>query len=141
MRLLVIGITTAAAAGVVAAAPAHADQAVPAAARVSQVLTALTDPGTPDQAKKTLVQGGIGADERRAFGHDRLKMAANHGELPLSFDVGNIWPVGPNTAAAQVTLAGPKLQPTAEVFTFVDQGGWMLSSDSAAALIQSVTKG
>lgn len=111
---------------------------LPTTEQVSWVLTALADPAIPDKAKNSLVQGGIGSAERRAFTHSRLKIAAAHGELPMTFDVGNIWRVGADTAAAQVTLSGPKLVPTTKVLTFVDQGRWMLSSDSAAALISTV---
>lgn len=115
-------------------------QELPTAEQVSRILTNLTDPGIPDRAKDGLVQDGITSAERRAFNHDRLTSATKHGELPLTFAVGNIWPVGPDTVAAQVTVSGPKLTPVTKVFTFVDQGGWMVSSDSAAALIETVTK-
>ncbi|MEB3065604.1 hypothetical protein [[Mycobacterium] zoologicum] len=137
-----LAVTAGAAALLVGAAPAHAEptQELPTADQVNHVLTDLADPEIPDQTKGTLVQGGIGSAERRAFNRSRLKKAADHGELPLTFDVGNIWPVGADTAAAQVTLSGPKLAPTTKVFTFVDQGGWMLSSDSAATLIQAVAE-
>ena len=142
MKLRAIGAAAFAALAGSAAAPAHAEpsQTLPTPDQVSRVLTDLANPETPDQAKNGLVQGGIGSAERRAFNHNRLKKSADHGELPLSFDVGNIWPVGPGTAAAQVSLSGPKLAPTTKVFTFVDQSGWVLSSDSAAALISTVAR-
>ena len=112
--------------------------AVPSRDDVLRILIELTDPKVPDRTKNTLVQGGVKSGERRAFTRDRLDQAARHGELPLTFTVGNIWPVGTDTAAAQVDLAGPKLAPTSEVFTFLHQGGWLLSSDSAATLIDTV---
>lgn len=123
----------------VLAAPAPAEELL-TAAQVTGILGALTDPSVPDRARKRLVQGGINDDERQAFQRGRLERAVSHGELPLSFQTGNIWWVGPSTAAAEVTLAGKKLPPVSKVVTFVDQNGWMLSSDSAATLIQTVTK-
>ena len=114
---------------------------LPTAGRVLGILENLVDPAISDQKKKDLVQGGVNSDERRAFRRDRLVKAASHGELPLSFTVGNIWWVGPNTAAVQVGVSGPKLSaPVSEVVTLVDENGWMLSSDSAATLIQAVTE-
>ncbi|MBS9535788.1 hypothetical protein KIH27_19565 [Mycobacterium sp. M1] len=119
--------------------PAPPAQDLPTVDQVSRILTDLADPGVPDKVKNPLVQGGVNSGERRAFTRDRLDKAARHGELPLSFAVGNIWSVGPGTAAAQVTVSGPKLAaPEPKVFTFIDQGHWMLSSDSAAALIETV---
>ena len=44
----------------------------------------------------------------------------------------------PAIVAASITAAGPHLAPTIENLTFVDQGGWKLSHDSAMTLIQSV---
>lgn len=115
--------------------------ALPTAEQVTSILTGLTDPNIADPTRSDLVQGGTDSGERRAFRHSSLTKAAAHGELPLSFTVGNIWPVGPHTAAAQVTISGPKMPaPTIPVLTFVDQGGWKLSSDSAATLIQIVSR-
>ncbi len=113
---------------------------VPSAARVGEILTDLADPSMPDAAKSVLVQGGIDA-ERRAFTRSRLRIAAAHGELPLTFAVGNVWSVGPDTAAAAVQVAGPKLPaPVPEVLTFVRSPNWVLSSDSAATLIHDVKR-
>ena len=47
-------------------------------------------------------------------------------------------PTGPGAASANITATGPHLAPTSENLTFVDQGGWKLSHDSAMTLIQSV---
>ncbi|TDH55895.1 hypothetical protein E2F47_09260 [Mycobacterium eburneum] len=114
-------------------------QELPTAEQITRILTELTDPGVADQAKGGLVQGGINSAERRAFSQRRLDKAADHGELPLAFSVGKPWSVGPNTAAAETTISGPKL-PVAvtPVLTFVKQGEWMLSNDGAAKLIQAV---
>lgn len=161
MRLLAIAVAAAAALGSGLAGPAPATataqppqivftsplpldpaapQELPTTDQVTRILTQLTDPAVSDKARNNLVQGGTGSGERRAFARDRLDRAARHGELPLSFGVGNIWPVGPNTAAAQVTVGGPKRAPVTEVLTFIDQGDWRLSSDSAATLIQAVAR-
>lgn len=149
MRCLIAAVAAAATVcGAVAAAPAEAEPEpaetavteVPTAARAAEILTDLADPTMPDAAKSVLVQGGIDA-ERRAFTRSRLRAAAAHGELPLTFTVGNVWPVGPDTAAAAVQIAGPKLAaPLSEVFTFVRSPNWMLSSDSAATLIHDVKR-
>lgn len=141
MTMRVLGAATATAVfTTLTAVSAHAEPApeLPSSEKVSQVLGELTDPDVPDQVKDHLVQGGIDSTERRAFNHGRLKKAVEHGQLPLAFDVGNIWSVGPQTAAAQVTVWSPTLSPTTKVFTFIDQSGWILSSDSASALISTV---
>ncbi len=52
----------------------------------------------------------------------------------------NIQPAGPNTASADVAISGPKLPaPVTKTLTFVNQGGWVLSQDSATALMQAAT--
>ncbi|MEZ0364126.1 hypothetical protein ACAG26_10560 [Mycobacterium sp. pUA109] len=117
-------------------------QELPTTEQITRILTQLTDPGIADQAKDGLVQGGVNSAERRAFSRRRLDKAADHGELPLAFAVGQPWSVGRDTAAAETTISGPKLPvAVAPVLTFVNQGtGWMLSSDSAATLIRAIDK-
>ena len=154
MRLLAIAVATTATISVTttgtpaaawalppdpAPAPRPAEQ-LPDPGQVSHILTGLTDPGMSNQQRDTLVQGGIDSGERRAFTSKKLAKATRRGELPLSFTVGNVWSVGPRTVAAQVTLVSPKLAPTPEVFTFVYQDRWMLSSDSAATLIKTIAE-
>jgi hypothetical protein len=55
--------------------------------------------------------------------------------------VTNIQPAGPNAATADVAISGPKLAaPVTQNYTFVDQGGsWIMSHDSAIALVQAAT--
>jgi hypothetical protein len=58
----------------------------------------------------------------------------------LSFNVSNIQPSGPNAATADVAVSGPKLPaPVTRNLTFVNQGDWTLSQDSAAQLLQAAT--
>ena len=53
----------------------------------------------------------------------------------------NIVPAGPNTAAAQVAITGPKFAgPVIKQLVFVQQGGnWVLQHDAALALLQAAT--
>ena len=67
-----------------------------------------------------------------------MQKAAAKGSVPLTFNITNIAPVGPAAASASITASGPHLAPTVENLTFVDQGGWKLSHDSAMTLIQSI---
>ena len=60
--------------------------------------------------------------------------------LATSVNVTNIAPVGPN-ATAEVATSGPKfIGPVSKQRMFVNQGGnWILSHDSALALLQAAT--
>jgi len=101
------------------------------------LLNSLQDPSVPFASKSNLVEGGIGGVEGH-FADKELQQAAARGSLPLTFNITNIVPAGPAAASASITAAGPHLAPTIENLTFVDQGGWKLSHDSAMTLIQSV---
>ncbi|MFZ3269411.1 MAG: hypothetical protein WA622_03980 [Mycobacterium sp.] len=100
------------------------------------VLNTLQDPSVSFASKGYLVEGGIPVPASLA--DHELQKAANKGSLPLTFNINNIVPAGPGAASASITAAGPHLAPTVENLTFVDQGGWKLSHDSAMTLIQSV---
>ena len=102
------------------------------------VLTRLSDAGVSYKTKDNLVEGGIAPNEGHLLDHE-LRKAYREGQLPLTFNVTNIQPAGPNTAAADVAISGPKMQPpVTRPLTFVDQGGsWVLSHDSAVALVQA----
>lgn len=100
------------------------------------VLNTLQDPSVSFASKGYLVEGGIPVPASLA--DHELQKAAAKGSLPLTFNITNIVPAGPGTASASITAAGPHLSPTIENLTFVDQGGWKLSHDSAMTLIQSV---
>ena len=109
--------------------------AVPTAAELTGILIGLANPAVPFSNKDYLIEGGVGIIEGKTA--DRLlKNAASKGYLPLSFQVTNIVPAGPNTNAT-VTASGPQLAPTTQTVTFVNQGGWKLSRASATSLLQS----
>jgi hypothetical protein len=101
------------------------------------LLNSLQDPSVPFASKSNLVEGGVGGVEGH-FADKKLQQAAARGSLPLTFNITNIQPAGLAAASANVTASGPHLAPTTENITFVDQGGWKLSRDSAMTLIQSV---
>ncbi|WP_024457106.1 hypothetical protein, partial [Mycobacterium tuberculosis] len=57
---------------------------VPTAAQLTSLLNSLADPNVSFANKGSLVEGGIGGTEARIADH-KLKKAAEHGDLPLSF--------------------------------------------------------
>lgn len=122
----------------VPAAPEQPAAPLPTADQVTGVLTRLSDAGVSYKTKDNLVEGGIAPNEGHLLDHE-LRKAYREGQLPLTFNVTNIQPAGPNTAAADVAISGPKMQPpVTRPLTFVDQGGsWVLSHDSAVALVQA----
>jgi hypothetical protein len=112
---------------------------LPTAEQLTDVLTNLSDAGVSYKDKESLVEGGISSGEGHAIDHE-LRKAYRNGELPLTFDVSNIQTAGPNTASADVAISGPKFPaPVTKPLTFVNQGGWVLSHDSAMALAQAVS--
>ncbi|HYB38185.1 MAG TPA: hypothetical protein VEF72_22265 [Mycobacterium sp.] len=112
---------------------------LPTADELTDILTNLADPGVSYTKKNVLVQGGISPGEGHGVDHE-LRKAARDGDLPLSFNVTNIQPAGPNAASADVAISGPKLPaPVTKNLTFINQGGWVLSQDSAMALVQAAT--
>lgn len=110
---------------------------LPTPGELTTVLNELQNPGVPFANKSNLIQGGVGGVEGRIADH-QLQKAAQKGQLPLSFNVSNIAPAGPDAASADVTATGPSLAPTTQNITFVNQGGWKLSRTSAMALLQAV---
>lgn len=81
---------------------------VPTAAQLTSLLNSLADPNVSFANKGSLVEGGIGGTEARIADH-KLKKAAEHGDLPLSFSVTNIQPAAAGSATADVSVSGPKL--------------------------------
>jgi thiamine monophosphate kinase len=143
------GLTTLASSGpaasqvqpVVFSAPLPLDQTAnpPTADQLTTVLSNLADPNVPFANKSGLVEGGITSGQAHLADHE-MKKAAKNGELPLTFNVSDIQPAGANAASAVVAISGPKLQaPVSENLTFVNQGSWMLSHDSAMMLVQAVS--
>jgi len=100
------------------------------------VLNTLQDPSVSFASKGYLVEGGIPVPI--GIADHELQKAASKGSLPLTFNISNIVPAGPGAATATITASGPRLAPTPEYLTFVDQDGWKLSHDSAMTLISAV---
>jgi len=112
---------------------------LPNAGDLSSLCTNLTNPGVSYHSKTGLVAGGINDDEGRDADH-KLRDAFRAGNFPESFDVTNIQPAGPNAATADVAISGPKFPtPVTQNLTFVNQGGWAISPQSAQELIQAAT--
>lgn len=128
---------------VVFGAPIPLDPAaasLPTPGELIGVLNTLQDPNVPFSAKGYLVEGGVGGTEGRIADHE-LQKAAQNGQLPLSFNLANIAPAGPDAVSADVTASGPALVPTTQKVTFVNQGGWKLSRASAMSVLQAVQGG
>jgi hypothetical protein len=112
---------------------------VPTPDQLTGLLNSLSDPGVSYTTKTGLVQGGIDPGHGHLFDHE-LRKAFRDGEFPLSFNVSNIQPSGPNAATADVAVSGPKLPaPVTRNLTFISQGGWALSQDSASQLLEAAT--
>jgi hypothetical protein len=107
--------------------------------QLASLCTQVTDPGVSYTTKTNLVENGITPDEGHVADHD-LRKAYRDGKFPETFDVTNIASAGPN-ATADVAISGPKFAgPVTKQLMFVNQGGnWILSHDSAIALIQAAT--
>jgi len=112
---------------------------LPSAGDLSSLCTNLTNPGVSYHSKTGLVAGGINDNDGRVADHD-LREAFRDGKFPQSYDVTNIQPAGPNAATADVAISGPKFpQPVTQNLTFVNQGGWAISPQSAQQLVQAAT--
>jgi len=115
------------------------DANIPTPDQLTSLLNTLADPGVSYTTKTGLVEGGISSGEGHLFDHE-LRKAYRDGEFPLSFSVSNIQPSGPNAATADVAVGSPKLPvPITKNLTFINQGGWALSQDSATQLVQAAT--
>lgn len=112
---------------------------LPTADQLSGLCNQATDPGVSYTTKTNLVENGITPDEGHVADHD-LRKAYREGKFPEQFNVTNIAPAGPN-AVADVAISGPKFAgPVTKQLMFVNQGGnWILSHDSALALLQAAT--
>lgn len=119
--------------------PLDQTASLPSATQLSSVLNGLADPNVPFANKSGLVEGGISSGQALLADHE-IKKAVKNGELPLTFTVSNIQPASANAATADVGISGPKLEaPVTENLTFVNQGGWVLSHDSAMTLVEAVS--
>ncbi|SOX55017.1 hypothetical protein MAAFP003_3699, partial [Mycobacterium ahvazicum] len=123
-----------------APAPVVPGQQLPTAEQLTNLCIQATDPGVGYSVKVGLVENGIAPDEGHVADHD-LRKAYRNGNFPETFTVTNIVPAGPNMAAAQVAIAGPKFAgPVNKQLVFVQQGGnWVLQHDAALALLQAAT--
>ncbi|HXO83853.1 MAG TPA: hypothetical protein VN856_28665 [Mycobacterium sp.] len=111
----------------------------PTAGELSSLCTNLTNPGVSYHSKTGLVAGGISSEQGRDADH-KLRKAFEDGKFPQAYDVTNIQQAGPNAAAADVAISGPKFPaPITQHLTFVNQGGWTLAPDSAQALLLAAT--
>jgi hypothetical protein len=136
LKTLVTGIAAAAAVSGAAvgvtsiASPAisAADVCAVDAGTLQGVLDGLAAPGVQFKDKSYLIEGGVGPIEGRTA--DRLlDDAYATGSLPVAFQVEP--PVCSGNTATSIVNAGGRSQS----ITFVDQGGWKLSEDSATAVL------
>jgi hypothetical protein len=110
----------------------------PSTPELTGILTKLADPAVPFKNKSYLVDGGIGLIEGKTA--DRLLANANSkGYLPLQISVSNVQPAGANQVSATVTASGPQMAPTTQNVTFVNNGGWKLTKDSALNLLSAAS--
>lgn len=107
---------------------------VPTAEQLTGVLYGLANPAVPFANKSYLVEGGIGRIEARTA-DALMRNAVAKGQMPMNFAIGAITPVAPGAASAAVTATGPTMPATTQTVTFVDQGGWKLSRNSAATVL------
>jgi len=120
---------------------------LPTADQLTNILTGFTDPLARDETKNGLVEGGFSRFQRPWVavpdqGHalyEEMRRVYRTGNFPLSFNAANIEPAGPNTARADVAISRSDRDHTTlmEALLFVDQGGWMLSHDSAVAVLRA----
>ena len=120
------------------AVPAPAPGAnLPTSDQLTGVLNSLADPSIPFANKSNLVEGGISGTQAHLADHE-FKKAAEKGDLPLSFNIGNIQQGAPGSVTADVSISGPKIpDPVTQNITFINQDGWVLSRASAMQLIQA----
>lgn len=128
------GVPEVALASVGAPLPLDPAADVPTTDQLNGVLYSLADPSVPFASKGYLVEGGIGRLEARTA-DALMRNAVAKGQMPLSFAIGGITPAGPGLASANVTATGPASAPISQNVTFVDQGGWKLSRNSASAVL------
>jgi hypothetical protein len=119
-------------------APAPAPGAnLPTSDQLTGVLNSLADPSVPFANKSNLVEGGISGTQAHLADHE-FKKAADKGDFPLSFNIGNIQPGAAGSVTADVVVSGPRISaPVTQNITFINQGSWVLSRASAMQLIQA----
>lgn len=118
--------------------PVSAGAPLPTPDEVSGMLTRLTDAGIGYKEKGDLVENGIEQQDGHALDSD-LRRAYRDGELPYTFNVLSVSPTTPGHAIAPVAISGPKMTSHTIPLTLVDQGSWVLSQDSAQALLHTLS--
>jgi hypothetical protein len=109
---------------------------LPTAAELTTLMNSLVDPSVPFANKSNLIEGGINGMQA-SMADRRLQKAAANGELPLTFNITNIQPAAPGSATADVTISSPKrASPVTQNWTFVNQGGWVMSRASAIQAVK-----
>lgn len=116
-------------------APAQPSAALPTSEEVAGTLTRLTDPGIGYKEKGDLVENGIDAQDGHVLDHE-LRKASRDGELPYTFNVLSVSPTTPGNAIAPVSISGPKTPARTVPLTLVDQGSWVITQESAKALLE-----
>ena len=107
---------------------------LPNGAEVAGMLTRLTDAGIGYKEKGDLVENGI--DQRDGHVLDsELRRAYRDGELPYTFNVLSVSPTTPGNAIAPTEISGPKMPSQTVPLTLVDQGSWVITQESAQALL------
>lgn len=109
---------------------------VPPTGEILGILAELGNPAIPTANKSNLIEGGVQGYEA-VVADKKLQKAAADGKLPLSFDVANVAPTGPGRASADVTVSGPRMDSRTMTVSFVNQGNWKLSRDSALTIMQA----
>jgi len=155
VKMFATGVAVVAAIGIVAAGPTAAGLAAadpapvpapvepvtpaastpPSADEVAGMLTRLTDAGISYKEKGSLVENGIDQQDGHVLDHE-LRRAYRDGELPYAFNVLSVSPTTPGHAIAPVAISGPKSPSRTVPLDLVDQGSWVISQDSAKALVQ-----
>jgi hypothetical protein len=115
--------------------PLPMDQHDSLAAEFTGILNRLADPTVKFSNKSNLVEGGLGIIEGKTA--DRLlKNASQEGYLPLQFAPSAPVVTG-SAATTNVVITGPRLAPTTQALTFINDGTWKLSKASATSLLQA----
>ena len=98
------------------------------------MLTRLTDAGIGYKEKGDLVENGIDQHDGHVLDSE-LRRAYRDGELPYTFNVVSVSPTTPGNAIAPVEISGPKMPARTVPVNLVDQGSWVITQDSAKALL------
>ena len=139
LKTLVTGVAAAAAisggavgvTSIASPAIASADECYVDAGTLQGLLDSLVAPGGSFAGPKgNLIQGGLGPVSGR-LADGKLKNAYAEGTLPTAISVAPPTCAG-NTATSLVSAGSQSMS-----LTFVDQGGWKLSSSSAGAVLSA----